>query len=242
MKMKSLKPEIRDISEIELKELEGWGIRSYDEIIYKYVSYDTFYKIIENGSLYYSTSDKFNDPFDSTNEFLDFTIDNEKHLEKIGADFFFKFLSSEGGKNSVLTDEQNNELLSNLSLSLSKTFEELKGKIGISCFSKHYNNQLMWSHYADKHKGVCIGFKFKNFQNYIQKSVGYFDSITPINQLNHEVLSIYKWLFAKSRVWSYENEIRRIKIDQTGLIPFEKDEIVELYFGISFLKQIRLPP
>lgn len=29
---------------------------------------------------------------------------------------------------------------------------------GILCFSKNWNNPVQWAHYADKHKGFCLGF------------------------------------------------------------------------------------
>jgi hypothetical protein len=29
---------------------------------------------------------------------------------------------------------------------------------GVSCFSESWNSILMWSHYADRHKGICLGF------------------------------------------------------------------------------------
>ena len=38
--------------------------------------------------------------------------------------------------------------------------------VGICSFSKARKNQLMWSHYADEHKGICIGFK----EEYLRES------------------------------------------------------------------------
>ncbi len=32
------------------------------------------------------------------------------------------------------------------------------GKYGVLCFSRCWNNILMWSHYGDRHKGICRGF------------------------------------------------------------------------------------
>lgn len=32
-------------------------------------------------------------------------------------------------------------------------------KWGLICFSKTWNNPVLWSHYADRHRGVCLGFK-----------------------------------------------------------------------------------
>lgn len=29
---------------------------------------------------------------------------------------------------------------------------------GVCCFSESFNNPLLWGHYGDKHKGVCIGY------------------------------------------------------------------------------------
>ena len=29
---------------------------------------------------------------------------------------------------------------------------------GICCFSEHYNNALLWSHYGEQHRGLCIGY------------------------------------------------------------------------------------
>ena len=37
-----------------------------------------------------------------------------------------------------------------------KTVEK---KWGVLCFSKTWRNPVLWSHYADKHKGMCLGFE-----------------------------------------------------------------------------------
>jgi hypothetical protein len=29
---------------------------------------------------------------------------------------------------------------------------------GVICFSKSWKNPLMWGHYGNKHKGICLGF------------------------------------------------------------------------------------
>ena len=31
-------------------------------------------------------------------------------------------------------------------------------KVGLLCFSKSWRNPVLWSHYADEHKGICLGF------------------------------------------------------------------------------------
>jgi hypothetical protein len=39
--------------------------------------------------------------------------------------------------------------------------ENLEKKRGAVCFSRGYRNPVLWSHYADKHRGVCLGFNVK---------------------------------------------------------------------------------
>jgi hypothetical protein len=35
--------------------------------------------------------------------------------------------------------------------------------LGLCCFSRSIDNYLLWSHYADSHKGVCLGFDFARY-------------------------------------------------------------------------------
>lgn len=32
---------------------------------------------------------------------------------------------------------------------------------GLLCFSTNWTNPLLWSHYGEKHTGVCLGFNLK---------------------------------------------------------------------------------
>src|SRR5438309_1529951 len=36
--------------------------------------------------------------------------------------------------------------------------EKLAASSRLLCFSRTYMNSLMWSHYADKHRGICLAF------------------------------------------------------------------------------------
>jgi tetratricopeptide (TPR) repeat protein len=76
-----------------------------------------------------------------------------------------------------------------------------------------YTNILMWSHYADNHKGVCIGYKFKPalFENHKMciNKVEYQEKLK--NQYWQSVSSSIKHgFFQKYENWQYENEHRVI--------------------------------
>ncbi len=38
---------------------------------------------------------------------------------------------------------------------------EMSASVGVLCFSKHWRNPVLWSHYADKHKGICFCFDIR---------------------------------------------------------------------------------
>lgn len=46
--------------------------------------------------------------------------------------------------------------------SVSSLIKDINRSIYVSCFSKRNDSILMWSHYADKHKGVCLEFERPN--------------------------------------------------------------------------------
>ena len=200
-----------------------------DGVIYKYVPYDTALKIIENSSLLYTNPEKFNDPFDLTSYLVDLVPDKvdikqfvEKHIksEEIKKEFVSKFIDANLGW---------------FSKSFADVFDEGKKNIGITCFSKSPFKTLMWSHYAEKHSGVCIGFSFKNSagDGLIQMEVNYADKIVPMSFYKNQTESIYNWLFTKSKIWEYEEEVRRLLIKKVGLIEFNKNELCEIYYGLK---------
>lgn len=78
---------------------------------------------------------------------------------------------------------------------------------------------LMWSHYADSHKGFCIRYVFPEdmFQGY-EKDVKYLRFIHPVSYdfrpiTLETVPGMKEGLFTKSREWSYENEMRFVNLD-----------------------------
>lgn len=58
-----------------------------------------------------------------------------------------------------------------------KICKEYQEHMGISCFSEGGNNLLMWSHYSDGHKGICLAYDVSSFAN-----------LSPIDDIVHEAL------------------------------------------------------
>ncbi|MEI0566419.1 tetratricopeptide repeat protein [Brachyspira pulli] len=46
--------------------------------------------------------------------------------------------------------------------SYDKSYDYLLERIKVACLTTHNDNTLMWSHYADKHQGICIEYDISN--------------------------------------------------------------------------------
>lgn len=121
----------------------------------------------------------------------------------------------------------------------------------ITCFTTDPYNILMWAHYANKHKGVCIAYDVKEIINDLDiafKKVIYNTKITldedkEIGNLfnmqnmlkNYSTDSMYPLdlFFTKHELWKYENEYKLIKYvgDNFKKTIFKKASIIHIYLG-----------
>ena len=97
-------------------------------------------------------------------------------------------------------------------------------EIGIICLSSKWKHPLLWSHYADKHKGIAIGFdvpddgpfrRVKYRRNRLQAAQGHLPGDADLDRL----------LLTKFTAWEYETEYRRFcRLDASireGILYFE---------------------
>lgn len=90
---------------------------------------------------------------------------------------------------------------------------EFARDFGILCFSKSWHNPVLWSHYGDKHAGVCLGF---DVTDSLLTNVRYYPSLKSMEsairindgQIASELLR--ELVFMKFQDWSYEEEARII--------------------------------
>ncbi len=88
----------------------------------------------------------------------------------------------------------------------------MRGRIGILCFSRNWDNLLLWSHYGASHKGICLGF---DIPDDCDLDVHYQPNLIRIRGAQDVTEDLQlKVLRTKHESWSYEQEVRLIvKID-----------------------------
>ena len=90
---------------------------------------------------------------------------------------------------------------------------QAKNMYNICCLSAVNNSKLMWAHYADEHKGFCIGYDIKSLNNNLTQltfPVIYRNS-PPLIVSNIEMITssaCMQMLTQKSLDWEYEKEWR----------------------------------
>ena len=111
---------------------------------------------------------------------------------------------------------------------------------------KEYLNSLMWGHYADSHKGICIKFRFCDAISQLGSGnpniVAYFKDVKYSNgdmskYSNKDSITLEDAFFLKGKQWEYENELRFLYYDLNGKGDYGAVDIPNcieaIYFGLK---------
>jgi len=197
---------------------------------YHYTKFNTAIDfILTNHTIQFSDPTTFNDPFDCSEKLLKFNYNDSLVDDAINH------------SSMRLSRQQRIEL--KRSFNNPKNYQDIlkaeRQKYKIACFSEYFNEILMWSHYADKHSGICIGFNFphKYDDKFVLCPVKYLDELKPIDGTTDVLRVIMYWLTTKSIRWDYEQEIRAITKSKMNskneLIEFDPKYIREIIFGCN---------
>jgi hypothetical protein len=191
---------------------------------------------LENITIFFSKVSNFNDPFEGIHRFKIYSDNDE---------FKNFYLKEFHGKSEDLEYHQNNKE-EFFKKHINYIFDWKYETNGVCCFSDESmkNDILMWSHYTDKHKGICLIFNdnlrfiFKENKlsnsyvcepsgphvvNYTKEYLDYYPS--------QKIFNIRSFFTTKFQIWSYENEYRYISPIE-GNFYFKKDCLEEIIFGL----------
>jgi len=226
--------------------------------LYKYRFFDDkgFYKTYLEGKLYFSSPRNFNDPFDtkavsdyasgSDEEIREFFIQNFMFIGKLGYDAaayeFDKVVRERGFKEIKKIVDINDA-----------TRSFIDADIGICSLSKLKDNNPMWAHYSDSHKGFCVEYhsyglvvllkglqKIRLFNTpIIINEVQYKNNVPLINPYHDDSsLKVDQQFFTKTMDWAYEKEWRIINPDGVDAkLKLPSEIITGIYFGLKATKE-----
>jgi len=85
-------------------------------------------------------------------------------------------------------------------------------KAGVISFTANWHHPLMWSHYGDNHRGLCLGFDVPAGLvlkvDYIRERPIPKERVLPDGSVELQLPSINTFAQTKSKHWDYEDEYR----------------------------------
>lgn len=210
-------------------------------MIYKFFSCPTgpetvsrLCQILEKNTLWAASPNTFNDPFECKVA-LDLTASEEERRARYKKD------------NPSATEENFQSWNSGLDQAKWHVEQSTRSGIlqtyGISCFTREWENELLWAHYAKDHTGFCIGFEESTLLQWDQltgaSDVEYRDDVYPFRFFHDSLPEFAKrTIFTKSSRWAYEQEYRLV-FEGSGVKVMPPGAIVEVTIGCRASHELR---
>ena len=194
------------------------------------------YDSLRNSTIFFSSPGNLNDPFDCQ-------IDIDRCLSN-------SIDESEGATKAYL------EILKKLP-KFSPSLQRALTSVGICSFSLTLVDPLMWAHYADNHRGVCLMYRFGEdfFQDERHKIIGvvpveygtsplrdWFKTVAPtLGEPASRSMGIEmckKFFTVKGECWNYEREIRVIR-ETPGPFEIPRDSLAQICFGLRTSAEVK---
>jgi len=214
-------------------------------LLYRYRNTGKFTEaIITKREVFFASPASFNDPFDCGfhipchGEFIKYII--RKVALKSVLNLHPKVSDKEANEaaevvtKKILSDHHD-EASNQFKMMLCREFND---KAGVLCLAATNSDILMWSHYADCHKGICLEFRTDIKDSIFNKAEPFIysdqyphldlDELAEFEQLQNWAT----WMLTKSSHWSYEKEWRILDFDSgPGLKSFDSSCLSTVILG-----------
>ena len=209
------------------------------DVLYKYYcNIDFVLEVIHDNKIYFSNPIKhFNDPFDCRLELeMEGTVNEwEKRIARTAKAKKMRKLKP--------TDLTKAALEQKKAMDDPETrrtvVENVLKPVGMFCLSGSKDDILMYSHYSNNHKGVCLAFDLrKNINQLISRlrvlvqPINYKSEYTPLKYVKNSSEELVEFnLFTKSERWKCEDELRIVDTQNYGNHDIPEQMLVEIIFG-----------
>jgi hypothetical protein len=218
--------------------------------LFHYQPYNKSYleNTIQRRLIRFSRPSAFNDPWDCKPSF--YVPDDKAELEALvaylhsaSAKHAPTLTSLERDKRAQFYLNNSDKLRSDLSAASREIWTQMDERYRVYCLSARPRSQLMWSHYADHHRGVCLDFDVHTSDFSSATEVKY-SAAYPNFLLNDDTdLSPF---YTKSSDWAYEEEYRLVAQEEgkelgsgtmmtrdDGMFCFSDGALVSVIIGSS---------
>lgn len=196
-------------------------------------------QVVVEGKIYFPPAKFFNDPFD-LHPVIDLTA--PRHVQRKDYERLAKKYEGLGrakrrkeARRVMKTSMSPRNIAATTRAIQDQHARVLTETVGVLCLCKKRDDILMWSHYADSHKGVCLEFDgMSKFMAHAQE-VKYSktrEPIRPYHETQEQMME--KALLTKSDRWAYEDEYRLLRYEGgPGLVEFRPHNLTGIIVGAN---------
>lgn len=212
------------------------------ERLYKYqpVTAQTLQNL-KRCTLWFSPPASFNDPFDCALKVVRAeNIDFERvwqHLEattSIDPEF-----ATSMRPDGELSDEFRASTARGIESAFGKIRDQNLNQRGVACLSAKRDNMLMWSHYANGHRGFCLEFDTSCEPFCQAKQVIYSSAVPQLDPVEYLAYDATKpnpldtMMLTKHECWQYESEWRLVHANANTAYTYDHRLLTGIYFGAA---------
>ena len=222
-------------------------------VLFKYRDWEDSHhkRILTDCEIYFPSFDQFNDPFDGSipvryrkeeltpeNVFKKlYRLIKAEHPDWPDSKIHEKAFSIQSSGH--IGDDQYWESVNE------EYLRRIHTRIGVFSMASEYDNHLMWSHYANMHKGICVGFNIDELRSQIEDwgifSISYQEELPFIELSEDHMIFAKKLLCTKSSVWSYEQEYRILRFDfARRTLRVSAESVDQVIFGLRMQQETKL--
>ncbi len=201
---------------------------------------DWIKKYLLDSELYFSPMTSFNDPLDCRIP-MSFDVSPEKAEEywKKIAPLAAPYETPEERKRHIEEIIQKTKTDAGRKQLTEIQYQNFQ-KHGILSLTKHPDNMLMWSYYADSHAGIALRFDLTldnlvalvSTLECLMVEVVYRTDFPVIDYCGDEIVKINELLRTKALAWAHEHEWRIAAVNRTGHIRLPSNLIDGIVFGL----------
>lgn len=207
----------KDLDDNEILE----RIKPYEvEYLYKYrtMASKGLGRVFTHNEVFFSDPTTFNDPFDCRPFLVTHNSDykRKKFFEQLVKDRY-PYAKKHQIKKEVRSNPRFHKFRD--PAELEKMYNQFLRGFGVYCLSEIPADILMWAHYSDSHRGICLQLKADKELSLFWEAfkVRYQENYPIVNIMEMGKRSEFlKALATKSNHWEYEQERRIIKTPQEG--------------------------
>lgn len=204
-----------------MEQLHRTALQNEISALYHYEKFNSTYlaNTLRNQIIHCSDPSNLNDPWDCKPAFDPQALDDPTVLEREIA-WRLEHPAKELWAAQMRADPQARIDFMN---GASKSIEEMLAQRRIYCLTPKADNILMWSHYADNHRGLCLEFSVSDNPLFSKAAqVVYREDYphwAPCN-INDKPGLVMELILTKSSDWHYEEEYRLVSVQKSTLANF----------------------